>query len=690
MFERVSVFGVRAAVWSPDPPPRVPGRMLIPGPGSAVYARAVNAVDFAAVGEAGRARPVGRRRVRIARSPGSAESAEPGAGDPRGPRGMGGPRVSGSTDRPRRAGSRRGGTPSPGTARAVVLPWDPPAEVRNARRLGAFVPELAAVDDDVRDRLCDDTAALAWAGAALDLGCWRSRLAHAEPGPELAAALTERPNRLAPGPGRGNLSTDHETRWADAVLASIQARARLISHLQAAQYADVAELSAHYPAAHEFLATEIGLALSCTEASARSLLGAAEAFRDRLPATLEALSAGLLDEAKACAILAATAPTSDEVAAAVEAKVVPGAATVTATTVRRRCERAIIEVDPHGAEERHERRARERHVSRWPEADGMAGLRVYSTAQDIAVVWEALTGLADAAKTPGDPRDLGNRRVDALVGLCVAAVDGDVVAGLAGSAGSGPVGSTAFGSATRTAGGASLMSRRQRTRLRARPLVRVTMPITALLGGEEPCELDGWGPITAAQARAIAADATLTRLVCDPLSGTLLDYGLTRYHPPDTLKDFVRARDRTCVMPGCHQPAERCDIDHVIPARRDPVTGLPTLGPTSADNLAVESRHHHLSKDGGGGYRLRRDPDGGYTWTTPLGRSYRRDPERLWHPAVESTSGPPADHGPQAREGLSHNDTVKEHVESDASAPPGSPGSGQRPPPVDDADPPPY
>ena len=43
----------------------------------------------------------------------------------------------------------------------------------------------------------------------------------------------------------------------------------------------------------------------------------------------------------------------------------------------------------------------------------------------------------------------------------------------------------------------------------------------------------------------IAADGTLTRLVTDPLTGTLLDYGRTRYNPPDTLRQFVITRGQT-------------------------------------------------------------------------------------------------------------------------------------------------
>jgi hypothetical protein len=37
------------------------------------------------------------------------------------------------------------------------------------------------------------------------------------------------------------------------------------------------------------------------------------------------------------------------------------------------------------------------------------------------------------------------------------------------------------------------------------------------------------------------------------------------------LRDFVQARDKTCVFPGCSVPAHRADIDHTkgIPRRPD-------------------------------------------------------------------------------------------------------------------------
>jgi hypothetical protein len=40
-------------------------------------------------------------------------------------------------------------------------------------------------------------------------------------------------------------------------------------------------------------------------------------------------------------------------------------------------------------------------------------------------------------------------------------------------------------------------------RARVRPQIRVTTPLTALVGSDEPWDLDGHGPITAQQARIV-------------------------------------------------------------------------------------------------------------------------------------------------------------------------------------------
>ncbi|WP_308819063.1 hypothetical protein [Pseudonocardia alni] len=49
----------------------------------------------------------------------------------------------------------------------------------------------------------------------------------------------------------------------------------------------------------------------------------------------------------------------------------------------------------------------------------------------------------------------------------------------------------------------------------------------------------GQGPIPADLARALAAGGVWQRLGTDPLSGTLLDVGRTRYRPPVAMADHA-------------------------------------------------------------------------------------------------------------------------------------------------------
>jgi hypothetical protein len=129
--------------------------------------------------------------------------------------------------------------------------------------------------------------------------------------------------------------------------------------------------------------------------------------------------------------------------------------------------------------------------------------------------------------------------------------------------------------------------------------------------------------LPAEQAVAIyqRVDALARKLLTDLVDGSLLDCGRTKYRPPAALRDYVRARDRTCRFPGCQQPARRCDLDHTV--------AYPE-GPTSEHNLGTLCRRHH---------RLKHETEwkveqhaGGFTWTNPTGRKYTRVPEPLAHP----------------------------------------------------------
>jgi hypothetical protein len=421
------------------------------------------------------------------------------------------------------------------------------------------------------------------------------------PGPELATLLA---------------SVDAAGLCDFELVDALAGWARLAAWASAGQLAVVAELARRRGprvdrSSQEWrcVADEVAAALRISGRAADAQLALALELT-RLPGTTAALAAGQIDVIKARVIAEATGPLSDDAdARAVEERVLPRAGRLTPGQLRAALAKAVLAVDPAAAEERHRKAVKERRVEFTPLPDGIAELRAIGPADDVAAVFTALDALARKAKTPGDPRGIDARRFDALSDLAYLRLQDT---GL-------PAGQ------------------------RVRPHLQVTASLATLLGlSDEPAELAGYGPIPASMARRIAADATWRRLVTDPLTGALLDYGRTTYHPPAGLADFVLARDRTCRFPGCRQPAHRCDIDHRLP--------YPD-GNTAADNLWALCRHHHRLKHETE-WTVRQAVDGSFVWTSPSGHRYVVEPEalhaprgceRLWPTEPDPPDGPPFD-----------------------------------------------
>ena len=93
-----------------------------------------------------------------------------------------------------------------------------------------------------------------------------------------------------------------------------------------------------------------------------------------------------------------------------------------------------------------------------------------------------------------------------------------------------------------------------------------------------------------------------------------LDYGSTVYRLPADLDRHVVLRDRTCTVPGCGQPALRCDGEHAIPWPN---------GATSEDNCGAMCRWHHRLKTHAG-WTVQRLGDGSVLWSSPEGLTRRR------------------------------------------------------------------
>ncbi|HXU96707.1 MAG TPA: DUF222 domain-containing protein, partial [Jiangellaceae bacterium] len=340
--------------------------------------------------------------------------------------------------------------------------------------------------------------------------------------------------------------------------------------------------------------------LRVSRRAAEMKLSLALALADRLPATADALRKGHIDVGKAKAIAELTANVAAaDARAAVEENVLRRAGDQTGPELRRSLLRAVTRVDPTANVKRRQRAEADRFLRVQPCCDGMAELTGWLSAEDAMLVFGAVDSLARSADAD-DTRSIDARRVDALVDLCRP---------------TGGPSAVASGGAPPAAEG-NRAGRPARRRDRGGPDIRVVVAVSTLLGlDDQPAELAGYGPIDAETARRIAADpdSTWRRLLTDPVSGTLLDYGTRVYRPPKSLARHVAARDQVCCFPGCRQPAERCDLDHGVPYPH---------GPTCEANLIPLCRHHHRAKTHGG-WRWRRDDDGTVIWTAPTGHAYQ-------------------------------------------------------------------
>ena len=331
-----------------------------------------------------------------------------------------------------------------------------------------------------------------------------------------------------------------------------------------------------------------------------------------LPETLRALQNADLSLRSARVIAAETSGLSLDQAQAVQGRVLgwlyePSAGKTTARVLAK-VRRAVLSVDPAGAAGREQRAVAGRFVRPFKAVeDGMVAWEARLPAAESVLVWERIVGLAEAAKHRDDTRSADARRADVLLDLLlgrqVSTPDGRPDGGSAGGGSAGKVWRT-----------------------------DVVVAASTLLGADaEPGELLGWGPITAETARRLAGldgkiAALWRRMLTDPESGIVKDYGTTRYRPPRTLADFVKARDGRCIAPGCRIPASRADLDHIRNSPRGPSPRPDPDGATADWNLGSPCPTDHRIKTKPG-WKLTSPIPGLFIWTTPTGHTYRRHPE---------------------------------------------------------------
>ncbi|WP_340688556.1 DUF222 domain-containing protein [Amycolatopsis coloradensis] len=379
----------------------------------------------------------------------------------------------------------------------------------------------------------------------------------------------------------------------DAV-AVAQAASAGIARLEAIRFRAVAQLNRHRAGARS-VTQEVAFALSVVDNHAGAMVAAADALTTRLPHTLGLMDQGKLGGFGAMKVAAATSWLSDENARAVDALLEDRIADKNPDQVRKAANHAANTIDPEGADKRAEGHRESRRLTLRHGETGVASIEVEDApVEKAASAYQRIDREARVLKTGGETRTLDQLRADVALDLLLG--------------GRGGVGE--------------------------RSEVFLYMDLFTYLGlNDDPAEMAGHGSLPAGLARQIATgpNTVLRRIITDPLSGQVLDLGRGRYRPTAGVDEFVRVRDRECRRPGCHRPAQACDIDHSLPWQHG--------GHTNADELVdLCRRDHRLKDEPGWTYHLA--PNGTLSITTPTGQTHTSTPPPL-HPPRPAPDEPP-------------------------------------------------
>ncbi len=422
----------------------------------------------------------------------------------------------------------------------------------------------------------------------------------------------------------------------------------------------------------EFISDEVAAALTLSARTATAYLDLALDLATRLPATAQALRAGVIDYLKARLIAEATRVLNDADARAVEARILPAAGKQTMGQLRAAVSRAVLAVDPEAATRRREEAQKDPRVLRWQEDAGTAALAGFGLPPaDVLEADQRITARALALRDAGLSGPLEELRarayLDTLLGQDSAPPPAKDPAQPA-PADPGPSGPHQPGPSDRATPGPSTGTPApprptppRRLAIRA----NLTVPLATLLGlADTPGHVAGFGPLDATLARELAALGanhpesrcclTVTGDDGQPVAhgcarGQLPDFNPSPGQPPPrrprpftvtinplargtcdhrheepgylpsrSLRHLIWTRNPTCCAPGCRRPAAQCDLDHTIPYDQG--------GRTCECGLAPLCRHHHRCKQSEG-WRLEQPEPGVMVWTTSAGRKYITRPD---------------------------------------------------------------
>ena len=260
----------------------------------------------------------------------------------------------------------------------------------------------------------------------------------------------------------------------------------------------------------------------------------------------------------------------EEIAQRFESLVTPRAEGKTVSEMRRLVRKAVIALAPLPADELHELASLNRRVDMNLAPDGMCWVNAYLPSIEGQRVMNAIKAHIDRSEHFTGTE--AQNRADAFVAL------------MSNSTGDGNPSTE----------------------------VQVLVSLETLLGtSNEPGTIQGSKDlVTAGAIRALADESRLRRIVYDPVSKQILEFGRETYRPPAALRDHVIARDQVCRYPGCSRDSIKNDLDHVKPWEDG--------GRTDEDNLvSLCRRHHNLKTHAGWNYTLQ--PDDAVVWLSPSG-----------------------------------------------------------------------
>ncbi|MCW2906461.1 MAG: endonuclease [Actinomycetia bacterium] len=325
-------------------------------------------------------------------------------------------------DRPSGSGSPAGGPPGRlHPAASGPATQDPTAKnpaTQNPATQDPTAKNPATQDPADEDPLAED-----------ELRAAETAVGEPMPSPEMAGHV-----RMPPGPALAAWLGQAEPGQLDeaGLVNSITGWRKLTSWAQAQELAAVAELGRRRGVmddpeldrdpvrelSAEFAPNEVALALTLTQYAAQWWMSLAVNTSRRLPGTWSALSQGTIDLGRAKLIDLWTTPLDDDLAGAVERKVLVRAGQQTTGQLRASLQRAVISVDPAAAERRRTEAEKNARVELTGEDSGTAALSGhFLPAAQASAAWARISGMAAAMKGDGAGGGIDLLRAQVFVGL---------------------------------------------------------------------------------------------------------------------------------------------------------------------------------------------------------------------------------------------------------------------------------